>query len=717
MARPIFPNVCCVAGSPSGTVTPSTDGDSPLCLTSFPGHDLRFPVGSNLLMSRPSLYGDLGRDGVLAECRTYLHRLLDDIEGLCGDVAPCLLLVLPDKTRTNMAAHILLDAVLSLQMDWPDLQFTVLFGLGTHPPMTEQDLEQWLESQRYHRLKRRGVRLRQQTTLAPLQPRATVEITDFPEMSASSFSALHQATAQLQGYLMAIAPPGEPLTLEGYLELEQTLDVTAPFQTDHSRPEGLPSRRIPQASIAKRAFSLSLPMELWQHHLTIVAGDTELHPYEVRGGSGGIHKMLAVGLADLQTIKRTHSARILLEATPRQGSADNAFVRSLDRIMADLYQDLLQRPGSLACTIPLGLSIVSLQAGAIHGLWLGQAEPSRQQLARIVRHSHTVRLSQATHLVVCDTDRKKGTDILAGARALQMLCEEDGADNQLLADSPRQRVALLFNPCLETRNHGGIGNLGTKKQLDVLGQLVQNSQARLQTQLSTVQTFSQALALVRAQRRQVLIDWTHHLLLVSDFPDFLDLLKTLITILQQLVSIGFNTQQIGEYLQSSLSNYANHYSEEGRLIEQLQAAYHTQADLTAILYQVTNLQQAYEKAEGLGEGGQRALRLLKILQKFETFLIATDNAIVLDYLQALDPDLKAFLPPNLRESLTDKSLQFSLLGIVGINLSQYSCQKSLEKAMSYTEFYNPNDKQYQITFIPRPLIIINAQEDGATTRD
>jgi hypothetical protein len=319
--------------------------------------------------------------------------------------------------------------------------------------------------------------------------------------------------------------------------------------------------------------------------------------------------------------------------------------------------------------------------------------------------------------VVCDADRKKGTDILAGARALQILCEEDKGDNVLLADSPRQRVALLFNPCLESRNHGGIGNLGTKKQLDVLGQLVQNRQANLRTQLSAVKTFDQALSLVRAQRRQILTDWTHHLLLVSDFPDFLDLLKTLIWMLRQLASINFDAQKIGEYLQSSLSNYANHCSDEGRIIHQLQVAYLNQPDLETLFDHVSNLQQAYANTEGLGEGGQRALRLLKILQKFETFLLATDNLIVLNYLEALDPDLTPFLPASLRPGLSRHAIRFGLLGITGIDLKQNSCQQALDKAIDYVEFYRSPPQNYQITFLPRPLIIKNLQTKSSDLRE
>ncbi|BFM40193.1 hypothetical protein OLK001_21190 [Synechocystis sp. LKSZ1] len=695
------------------TAIPEIDPRLEQALSSFPGQTLTLPMGSYVLASRPNLYGTLSRERVLAECMTYLRQALDHL-GLSSP--PRLLLVLPDKTRTNIAAHLLLDVVLSLQTECPGLQFTVLFGLGTHPPMTEQDLEQWLEPQRYHQLKIRGISLRQQTTLAPLQPQATVEVREFPEMSASSFSALHQAITQLQGHLTAMTSPGEPLTLERYLEREQALKETTPFQTASTGPENPPASTVPLATAAQQGFSLSLPLELWQHHLTLVAGDTELHPYEVRGGSGGIHKMLAVGLADLQTIRRTHSTRILLDATSPTAEANNAFVRSLDHIIADLYQDLLHRPDSLACTIPLGLSIASLQPGCINGLWLGQAEPARQQLTRIVRHSNTVRLSQATHLVIGDADRKKGTDILAGARALQTLCEEDRGDNVLLADSPRQRVALLFNPCLETRNHGGIGNLGTKKQLDVLGQLVHECQGILQAQLSAVETFDQALTLVQARRRQILTAWTHHLLLVSDFPDFLDLLKTLIRMLRQLASINFDPQKIGEYLQSSLSNYANHYSDEGRMIHQLQAAYLSQPDLEALFYQVSNLQQAYTKMEGLGEGGQRALRLLKILQNFETFLLATDNVMVLNYLEALDPDLAPCLPAPLGSGLINQGLRFGLLGITGIDLTRHACQQALDKAIDYIEFYNSQSKNYQITFLPKPLIIKNPQTESSDLR-
>jgi hypothetical protein len=145
-------------------------------------------------------------------------------------------------------------------------------------------------------------------------------------------------------------------------------------------------------------------------------------------------------------------------------------------------------------------------------------------------------------------------------------------------------------------------------------------------------------------------------------------------------------------------------------------AYLNQPDLEALFNHVSNLQQAYATTEGLGEGGQRALRLLKILQKFETFLLATENPTVLNYLETLDPDLTPFLPASLRPGLSGHALRFGLLGITGIDLQQNSCQQALDKAIDYVEFYHSPPKNYQITFLPRPLIIKNLQTESSDLR-
>lgn len=124
-----------------------------------------------------------------------------------------------------------------------------------------------------------------------------------------------------------------------------------------------------------------------------------------------------------------------------------------------------------------------------------------------------------------------------------------------------------------------------------------------------------------------------------------------------------------------------------------------------MITKIDQLQQYYQLSEGLGEGGQRVLRCLKLLHKFETFLLATDNQTVLDYLAKLDPDLNNYLPPALRKILDKQKIHLNLLGIRGINLTVYSPQQCLELAINYGQYYNHESQDLRIAFLQEPLIV------------
>ena len=711
----LLPDYCQIAPQ----LTPcsgTTFRQDSIFLKSFPGQTLTLPSGSYFFAANPNLYQSLDRNDVLNYAINYLKTALVNLD-LWNDLEsepPRLLLVLPDKTRTAIATHLLLDAVCALKQEYERLQFSILFGLGTHPPMTKASLINLLGKERYQILELLHIPLRQQTTVAPVMPQAQIKVRDMvtiADISAHSFAVFNTFIDQLQQSLQLAITANQRGDLNTNFLLKKNID-DAHFCTNYEQNKQ--NQTAPVATNVSEQFrdndeyTLSVPLDLWQHHLTIVAGDTELHPYEGRGGSGGIHKMLVVGLANIQAICRTHSTKILLDTQTRAGQGLNTFVQSLDYLANCLKKALVADPHSLARTYPLGFSIVSLKGKSINGFWFGQEEECRQRLTAIAKESRTVILPEKVHIVVADTEPKKGTDILAGARALQYLSEWDSEDNPLLADTPRQRVALLFNSCHEKQNNHGIGTKGTKAQLDVLGKLVQAKIPQLKQELSLYSNLDQALGILRNHRREILISWTRHLQLISEMDDFLVMVKNSVLTIQELLELGLNTTETTDFLQATLATYANSYSEQGKSIQKLLDIYSAgeSANLNStILTKITALQAYYQRSDGLGEVVQRALRCLSLLHKFETFLLATNNPNVLHYFDKLDPDLSIFLPAALQSNFNQNNLRFSLLGLIGINLNHYSPQQCLQLAIAYVHQYNPHPQNLKIAFLQEPLIV------------
>ncbi|MBE9174520.1 DUF2088 domain-containing protein [Synechocystis salina LEGE 06155] len=682
----------------------------PITLQSFPELSLTLPEGSYYLTAKTNLYENFSHSQVFNACIDYLEKALESLKILDSKTPAKLLLVFPDHTRTAIATRLLLDIIFHFKEIRKNIQFTILFGLGTHPPMTNTDISQYLGEERYHKLIDLGVTIRQQTTIAPVEPQVKIKVQDqikLDEISDYSFVNLNRSTVQTQQQLHQAISHLNTVNLSNLnktLLIEYQLDFANQADELNKKSQQIITDRLDNLNQSQEYY-LSLPEELWQHHLTIVAGDTELHPYERRSGSGGLNKMLVVGLANIQTIRRSHSTKVLLSSPTNLDATENAFVHTLDYLVECFNQSLLVHTPCLARTYPLGFSIISLQNQHINGFWFGQKDKDRQALTAIAKESHTVHLPEKIHILVADTDAKKGTDILAGARALQYLCEWDNEKNCLLADTPRQRVAVLFNPCREQQNHGGIGNQGTKKQLDVLQKIIYSKINLFGGQLRMGKNIDDVIGIIKSYRRQVLTAWHHHLQLISEFDDFLIMVKNLVLTIQELSSLSKHQINTREFLQATLANYANDYSEEGRSIQELLDIYLNQQNLTAVIAKIDQLQQYYQLSEGLGEGGQRALRCLKLLHKFETFLLATDNQTVLNYLAKLDPELYKYLPPALRTELNKQNIRLNLLGIWGIDLRVYSPQQCLELAIRYGQYYNHQSQNLRLAFLQEPLII------------
>ncbi|MEB3160165.1 MAG: hypothetical protein VKL20_01755 [Synechocystis sp.] len=687
-------------------LSPPYQGE-PLCLKNFPKSTVSLPPDSQVFPSSPPAYQALCRQGVLDDSINYLNQALETLGLHHATHPPRLLLVLPDKTRSPIAARLLIDSVLAIKAQFPGLTFALLFGLGTHPPMTPQEIERHLETARYQTLLSHKIAIHQQTTRDPRLTPQTVLVPKSQEMRSTSFAALGRMLADYQAKMGQQQSVTQADSLERYLALQKIMMESHDALAHSVGMSGAVDTNVGVAESALNAdhHALIVPRLLWEHHLTIVAGDTDLHPYEGRGGSGGLHKMLTIALADLGTIRLSHSTRILLDPQTRVGAGENAFVRILDYLADALSKAMLTEPGSWVCSRPLGFSILSLQKDDIHGFWWSQQESSRQQLTAVKQERQTQCVSPPLHLVITEAEVGKGTDILAGARSLQYLADWDVPDNTILMATPHQRVALLFNPCDEGQNHGGIGNHGTKQQLQVLQGLAREHHHQLRGELSTVTSLFQCLNILQHHRRETLSRWLHHLQLVSEIDDFLAVVGDLVKLIQTLESLGQSSVPLHDDLQAILSIYSSPYSEEGRAIAGLLSTLTRGESLATIEKNIENLCCHYRHTIGLGAGGQRALRLYRILQKFEALLLATPNETVLDFLAELDPDLCPFLPPAIANSFIKQNISCRLLGIVGINLNEHPCQTSVDYGMNYTKFYNPHVPQPQIGFLPKPLIL------------
>ncbi|MEY2984092.1 MAG: hypothetical protein RLZZ568_709, partial [Cyanobacteriota bacterium] len=559
---------------PQDSVSPPSYWGEPLFLKNFPQTGFSLPPGSQVFPSSAPPSRALARQQVLERGVDYLSRALETLALNQATQPPRLLLVLPDKTRSPLAARLLIDCVLTLKEQLPDLTFTLLFGLGSHPPMKRDDIEQFLEKARYDTLLRQNIPIHQQTTRDPRLPSQTVRVPKSPEMSSTSFAALSQILSEYQAKLAQLQnrPLAESLDRHWALQQIATESHEALAQSVEALKAMVPDVSI-NVSAAKTAdyHTLMVPRLLWEHHLTIVAGDTDLHPYEGRGGSGGLHKMLTIALADLTTIRLSHGTRILLDPQTRVGAGENAFVRLLDSLAAALGNALITEADSWARARPLGFSILSLHQDDIHGFWWSQNESSRQHLTSLKKGRQTQTVSVPLHLVITEAEVGKGTDILAGARSLQYLADWDSPDNPILMPPPHQRVALLFNPCDEGQNHGGIGNHGTQQQLLVLQGLAQEHRHRLQRELSTVTSVSHCLTLLQYHRRATLSRWLHHLQVVSEMDDFLALVGDWVKIIQTLMSLGQTPVALQADLQAILAIYSSPHSPEGRAISTLLA--------------------------------------------------------------------------------------------------------------------------------------------------
>ncbi|MCP9825345.1 lactate racemase domain-containing protein [Synechococcus sp. EJ6-Ellesmere] len=612
-------------------------------LSSDPSQWLQLPPGCQQLLPRRQALPQLDPLQVRQRLIATLAAQLSEIP----QRRKRLLLVLPDKTRQFRAARLSLDAALELSSQRDDIRLIVLFGLGSHPPMAPADIRTLIGAERLSRLQARAVPLLQQTTLQPL-PSISLSVPDLVE-------------------------PGEPQG--GTIELH-------------------------------------LPRLLWCSHLTLVAGDTELHPYEGRCGSGGLHKMLVIGLGNMAVIKRTHCLEVLTHGDTRPDHPAGRFVQLLDHYAEALLSSMAQAPDCRAVCAPWGFSLVSTDPAesSLQGYWIGQREADRQALHRLMVSDRSCRLERPLHFVVADAERKKATDILAGARALQFLCSAHSTSTPLLCPRPIPRTALLFNPCLESRNHGGVGNAGTWEQLEVLASCVREQLPHLRRRLGSVADAGELQRLRQQVRKACLRRWHNHLRLVSGEDAMFSHLEGLLEQIQQAsqADVADTPAPIGRALMAQLKrllrSQTHPHSRHGQLLLDLRRLCACQAHGQAL----DRLREAMGQQlfRGLGEGGQRVLRLLQILQRFDHLVVATDNAAVQTYLEELSPDLSEFLSPSLRADVgVNAPFHVDILGLSCIDLRRMTASEALDLCYSAHQRLLPDGVGPGAALIQEPVLL------------
>jgi hypothetical protein len=624
-------------------------------LKSYLNSQLDLPLGAQILIPKDEPAKAIPRELSLANLRAHLQPLVAQAQAsdLQSDIR--VLLLLPDKTRKQTAARLLIDAMIELCQSVQTLSFDIIFGLGTHPLMSDKDIEAMLGPQRLERLASLGTTLQQQTTLQPLAQR-----------------------------FITIPPP------------PQNLDGIGPAPTQPTTCPG------PEEAKNSDCTRIGLPAALWNYDHIISGGDTDLHPYEGRAGSGGINKMLVVGIGCLHCVRVTHTMEVLSHALTRPGEANNHFVTLLDHFTTEITAHLRGGSGRLKAN-PLGVSVLAKVTDQPDCIWVGDQDKNRAVLTKQLEIERTVTLDQPVSFVIVDTEHRKATDILAGARSLHFLCSFDDASNQLLLRQPAIRSALMFNACHEAKNSNGIGNAGTLLHLNALRSFVHESVAEARS--SGLIQASQALSdeKRRELKKAILLRWEDYLRLVSNEDNFFARIETLLISIISADTKPQDTAPLLKELAESLDeSLAHSFGNHRHVITGTRHHFDNSGARDALLF----LQQSTNALgfKGLGEGGQRALRLLVILREFETLYIATDNQHVLDFLAELNH------PPGISklDQQTGRSpieAEPNILGLTGISLNHYSPQAALQIALDRHEAQTAPLNSSELAFIQEPVII------------
>ncbi|MFM7312253.1 MAG: hypothetical protein ACKO0M_03640, partial [Cyanobium sp.] len=421
---------------------------------------------------------------------------------------------------------------------------------------------------------------------------------------------------------------------------------------------------------------------------------------------------LVIGLGNMAVIKRTHSLAVLSGRHRRSDQPGGRFVRLLDHYADALIEAMARAPDCRAAGAPWGVSVVCTDqaTGSLQGYWIGQQERERQALHRLILQDRSCRLDQPLHFVVADAERNKATDILAGARALQFLCSAHDTGPPLLVPRPTPRTALLFNPCLESRNRGGVGNSGTWEHLEVLASSLREQLPRLRRQLGKITDGDELQRLLHQARQACLLRWRRHLRLVSDEDALFNGLRGQLEQILETRRSGSPVEAetiartLSVELNRLLRSQAHPDSRHGQLLLDLQRLCDCGAHDLALAS--LNAALAEQSFRGLGEGGQRVLRLLQILQTFDHLVVATANAAVQTYLEELSPDLSASLHPALRQdSLISEPFRLDVLGMSWIDLRDSTASEALDRCHAAHRRLLPQDIELGMALIQEPVLL------------
>jgi hypothetical protein len=566
------------------------------------------------------------------------QSLLNRLDSIHDD-DKTLLLLLPDKTRLANAANIAVDSILSLvYSERYNLDVTIAYGLGSHPLMTNDQIRGLLSDVRWQRIIDSKISILQHSTKSPL-PSKAIEIDD--------------------------------------------LDL------------GLPTNEC-------ATLSLSIPHIFCENHIIVVAGDTDLHPYEKRCGSGGLNKMLVIGFGNSTVIDRTHSPAVLSDADNSGQRSNPIFVRLLDHYSAKIRDYLLVAENSKLVSRPIGFSVIKLSGDDEPcDYWIGENDEERQNLTLQVLQDRRCYMERSVNHVICDGEACKATDILAGARTLHSLCAQNHSNNHLICSKSTLRMALLFNPCVEELNNGGVGNSGTLRHLNVLAGLVRSNTSRISSSLRLLSNTEDLFKFFLDTRAEILRQWSLHFERVSNPRSFLQEIRSLVTVVgSKSPKLDGLTGSIDSHV-IELEHWADAVSLPFHMLIEIGLL---EDDIKACKLLVETL--CMNDLNNFSEGGQRAMRLLKILQNFEQLVLLTDNENVLSYIAELSPDLSSVLPSAIRTKFRSSfdALGFSLLGISCLDLRAYSPQKAVDFCLMAHQSMLPSNRQVTAAFFRKPGI-------------
>ncbi|NER79662.1 MAG: hypothetical protein F6K42_08780 [Leptolyngbya sp. SIO1D8] len=735
-----------------------TTSECSLSLKSFPSHQLILPPETQIFTP---VQGGVprSREALLETGLTDLYQAIELAESHHQRSVERLLVILPDKTRTQMAANLLIDVVLKLISTRSATTLSLLYGLGTHPFMETSEIEGLLGSDRYQKLSALGAAIHQQSTKAITNPMAFVtvwqdsasqallghKLQDLREPLLMAWATARQRGAQLWlGIFPNLARTAEANLVNLFASLQAAYPNAAKPMLIDCRDANLNARlrsQLAQKNITQiqvqspmfgptqradstlevrflklqenqtvtlhqgKKYIIEIPEQLFTHDLTFIAGDTRIHPYEGRYGSGGINKMLSVGIASLNEIRRSHSTRILTHPLTCPGEAGSLFVTRIAATATSIRDTLLTRPQTRAMAVPYGFTVIGKSETAIWDLAFGQDESARQDLAATFTQRYTVTIKAPLDVVISDVEPHKATDITAGARALQYVANWHRPDNPLLNNPEQGCVALLFNPCNEAKNNLGIGNDGTKLHMDVLGDFLQQVRPQLSKNLAYAASPQAVKQILTIARQAVLERWQQHLCSNSEVTDWLEELQRLARTGMQQAQQGSVPRDLTKFLSERMDRYGRGPNHVNRAILSIEYQFQKSGDWEALLNALIALSALYQEHEGLGEGGQRTIRLLKLCRTFKTLVLVTNNINVLEYLNWLDPPLTHYLPDAVRSQYHRRGIRASVLGLVPIHLQHTSAEEATRIAISYGRWHKPEVKHLQVGFLTHPLIL------------